>query len=457
MNSTRKFVNYTITVLVILLLVGLAGWYYFLNQQKQAITTSDAGRGLDSASPSFGGSAGSTYSNVSGSDTQTISGDRTKTPPRLWQVTKTPVAGMGFVETARAGGAPSASSNTQLYFAERGTGHILKADPVTGAVVRLTNKLFPRVYEAVFGSDGAVVLRSIDDAGDVTSFAGEFSIQNATSSAQTDSTGSANAVAISGNYLMRNLLAVVPKQGAHELLLLVPTGSGGSSIVSSSWDGTKQEILFASPLSGWKLYSLSDGRIFISLLPSDNVSGYAYEIKAGGLVPRVQDIPGLTFLPRSSSDDALAGQSGGGDVSLFYSPKSGAGAENLPIRTTADKCVWAQPASAAASGNKSPLMDAGSLIAYCAVPQYFISDTFLSDWYRGAIHTSDTWWRIDAGTGQVTPVLEPGETSQTFDVENPVIDKTGANIAFMNAADKTLWLLRISKDTSTTATSTTQQ
>ena len=61
----------------------------------------------------------------------------------------------------------------------------------------------------------------------------------------------------------------------------------------------------------------------------------------------------------------------------------------------------------------------------------------------GAIHTSDTWWRIDAGTGEATPVLEPGDTEETFDVENPMIDGTGQEIAFMDAKDKSLWLLRI--------------
>ena len=62
----------------------------------------------------------------------------------------------------------------------------------------------------------------------------------------------------------------------------------------------------------------------------------------------------------------------------------------------------------------------------------------------GAVHTSDTWWRIDASTGEVTPLLEPGDTDKTFDVENPMIDSAGEKIAFMDAKDKSLWILRIS-------------
>ena len=61
----------------------------------------------------------------------------------------------------------------------------------------------------------------------------------------------------------------------------------------------------------------------------------------------------------------------------------------------------------------------------------------------GVVHTSDTWWRIDADTGEATPVLEPGDMDQEFDVENPMIDSAGEQIAFMDARDKSLWLLRI--------------
>lgn len=442
MPSTKKLLYYLITAMVILLMAGLAGWYFFLNKQKQAIAESDAGRGLDSAPPTFGGSAGSTYSNVSSTGAPALSGDQAKAPPRLWKVTKTPVAGMKFIG-AKDSSASATAMGSQLYFAERGTGYILKADPKTGAITRLTNKLIPRVYEAVFAYDGAVVLRSIDDNGRITSFAGESPEQpvSASSSAQNKSSGGGTA-ALSGNYLEPDILSIVPRPETRELFLLVPAANGGSSVVLSSWDGKKQKTFFSSPLSEWKMFPLSDGRIFLSLLPSDDVAGFAFEIKNGVLTARLRDIPGLTFLPRSQSGAALFGQSGGEDVSLLYSPKEGSGAEYLPIKTVADKCVWAEPAPASVSGKK-PVANTGPLIAYCAVPQYFISKTFLSDWYRGAVHPTDEWWRIDATTGQVTPLLDSGETDQTFDVEGPVIDSAGENIAFMNAKDKSLWILRI--------------
>ncbi|MDO8522178.1 MAG: hypothetical protein Q7S08_02735 [bacterium] len=452
MPPTKKILQYAIALAVILLLAGLAGWYYFLKEQGQAITATDAGRGLDSNPPSFGSGTGSTYSNVSDTDSPTSPEGRTKAPPRLWRVTKTPVAGMGFVKTAKNTASSVATSSSLLYFAERGTGYILKADTSTGSLTRLTNKLFPRIYEAVFDSLGDAVLRSIDNGGNITSFAGNVRDQNAlASSSPNKSAGSSGTTAFSGQYLESNILAAATSQGTRELLLLVPGENGGSDVVLSSWDGAKQKTLFSSPLSGWKLFSLSDGRIFLSTLPSDGVAGYAFEIQNGALVPRLRNIPGLTFLPRTLSGAALFGQSVGGDVSLFFSPKEGAGAVYLPIRTVADKCVWAPPAippsGKKAKADSGPPVVAGPvdglLIAYCAVPNNFASKSFLTDWYMGTTHTSDTWWRVDASTGQVTPLLEPGDTEQTFDVENPTIDSAGEQIAFMDAGDKSLWLLKI--------------
>jgi hypothetical protein len=65
-------------------------------------------------------------------------------------------------------------------------------------------------------------------------------------------------------------------------------------------------------------------------------------------------------------------------------------------------------------------------------------------WYRGEIHTSDEWWKIDATTGSTTMIYSPKVSNNvSIDVDRPVIDATGNYIAFINAADKSLWMLKI--------------
>jgi len=147
--------------------------------------------------------------------------------------------------------------------------------------------------------------------------------------------------------------------------------------------------------------------------------------KNGAFVPLLRAIPGLTLLPHPSSRALLYGASGG-TLTLFARTSATSTSGSLPIRTTADKCVW------------DPKQQ---FIAYCAVPQSLPAPSFLDRWYRGEVHTADAWWRVDAGAASAELLFSPGNA--VLDVERPVIDNSGNYIAFVNAVDKSLWLLRI--------------
>lgn len=442
MHPKKKTLGYLLALLAALMLAALLGWYFFLNQQSQAVSATDAARGLGSDDSYLASAVGNTYNNIVSGITSLVDGEgaddakASAAPPQLWQITKTPVAGMAFV---------GAGTSTKLYFAESSTGYILSADPETGALARLTNKLFPKTKEAVFGHNGYVVLRSIDDEdGSIVSFAGKIS----STTAETADDGGA----LTGKYLESNISAIVPAPYTRELLYLIKNSFGGATGALSSWDGAKIKNIFPSPLSDWKPISLADGRTFFVLRPADNVPGFAYEIKSGGpLAVRIGYAPGLTFLPNTSSAAILYGTSERGSLTLFVRAQGDATAVSLPIKTVADKCVWSTEMHIAQKSTttpkifpKKPAPGVVPLIAYCAVPQFVTSNTFLNDWYKGAIHTSDSWWRVDASAGTVELLLSPSAANQAIDVENPTMDDSGKYISFMNAADKTLWLLRIS-------------
>lgn len=437
MIGAKKILRYSLIAVVILLLAGLWSWYSFLNKQKQTISGNDAARGLGTESPSFENTIGSTYNNiVTGittlvGNTGSSGNEGGKTLPQLWQITKTPVAGMGFAGSA---------SSSRLLFAERSTGYVLQADLKTGALTRLTNKTFPKVYEAVFGNGGDVVLRFVDEGGSVMSFAGAVTASGqATSSRFSD---------LTGKYLESGISAITPSSKTRELLYLAQGPQGGTAAVRASWDGQNKKLLFSSPLSNWRLMYPSDGRIFLLQSPADDSAGYAYELKSdGSLSPQIQGVPGLTFLPQTASSAYLFGASLGGELALFARVREDSSVVSLPIKTVADKCVWVPDLSALlAETNRNPVRaPSKELVAYCAVPQFISSTHFLNDWYRGAVHTSDDWWRVDASAGTVELVYSPNESETVIDVESPAIDERGENIAFMNARDKTLWILRIEK------------
>ena len=434
MRPTKKTLSYVLVLAALLMFAGLGGWYFFLNRQAETVSATDASRGLRSEAPSR--SVGNIYNNIVSGITSLVErdGDETRegaSPPQLQKITKTPVAGMAF----------GAGTSSVLYFAESSTGYIFSADTSTGAVERLTNRLFPKTQEAVFSRDGSVVLRSIDENGDIASFAGK--IATSTSSETVD-----GGATLSGKYLERNISAIVPAAFSRELLYIVKTPFGGADGILSSWDGMRRKTVFSSPLSGWYPISLADGRIFFVLRPADNAAGFAYELKNGSLVPQVRDARGLTYLPNTSSAAILYGESGGGSLALFARAQNDATSLSLPIRTVADKCVWSTEGPAIATTttpkifSKKPAPMVKPLVAYCAVPQFVTSNAFLNDWYRGAIHTSDSWWRVDVSADTVELIFAP-ETDTPIDVESPIMDDRGEHIAFINAIDKTLWLLRI--------------
>jgi hypothetical protein len=203
----------------------------------------------------------------------------------------------------------------------------------------------------------------------------------------------------------------------------------GIALWRAKADGSQQKRLFSSALPNWRLYYLPGAtqkadKIILVQSASDGLSGYAYEVQNGTLEP-ITHAPGLTLLPRASGG-FLSGQSSSGNLAFFLTRSQNDAPIRLSIKTVADKCAWAP------SGT----------LAYCAVPQNAPTGDFLNNWYRGIVHTSDAIWRVGVSSSTAELVYSP---ENTIDVKDPVIDTTGTHIAFINAIDDTLWILRLER------------
>lgn len=239
---------------------------------------------------------------------------------------------------------------------------------------------------------------------------------------------------LGGSYLAKNIVSIATNPKSGTLFYLVRNASGVAG-VSADWDGEKQKTIFSSVIMSWRPTVLEDGRIILTQAAADSAPGYAYELKKDGtLSPLLGPTLGLTVRVRSTSGEGassaiLWGQSVRGAMSLFVQVDKGATAVRLPIRTIADKCVWT-------SGK--------DLVAYCGVPQGSAGQNFLDDWYRGAAHSSDALWRIDASAGTAEMVYAP-PSNASIDIENMAVDSGGNYITFTNAVDKSPWIFRITK------------
>lgn len=425
--NTNNLIRFGFLGIIVVVILVLAGCFFFLRGSQGEITAFDAARGGGEDAPTFRNSIGSTYENVAGNSgfggiiaTLPVLSDAsnaTGTPalPRLWQITKNPVAGAGFIEKRDTGIATS----TGIRFVERGTGYILEANPATGVLSRLTNTLTPRIYESLIGKDGAVILRSLNEEGGVVTAIGQAT---GTSSGE-EGLGSLVVTPLAQNI---RSITVLPDG---DLLYLVASANGAA--VMQKKEGKEAERVATLGISGWQIRSYADVTL-LTQNPVSNTVNYVYTLGEGGaLIETVPAARDLFALPREGSS-ALLYSSG---FSLYAQIGATTSTITLPVRTTAEKCVWA-PAG------QSPLGGAGaSLTAYCAVPQT-LPTSALDLWRRGEMHTRDAWWRIDVSAGQAEQLYAP--ENAVIDVENPHIDPSGSYLLFMNRIDKSLWSLRIS-------------
>lgn len=403
MTGIYRIALYVATALIVVIIGGLLGWYYFVQESIDSTNTESAARGLGAA-PSFGGSAGSGFQNAASSlasEGSVVAPGEVRAAPRLWRVVQNPVAGFSF-----------ASSSPRVLFVEISSGNILEADPLTSTVMRRTNTLLPKVFDATFSSEGSVALRFVE-AGVLRTYTGSVLI--ATSTAQASSTPGR----LSGTYLTGEVLQVAA--GAKNALLMLVRESVGASLVQSAWQGSGQKKLATFPLQEWHLLVAENGTVVVAQKASDGVTGAAYAVSQNGaLSPLVENEPGLVVMPKNG---AVVLYSSGN--TLFV--KTSTGTSPLPIFTTAEKCVWAHGTT---------------LIAYCAVPRVSLGASALQDRYQGVRHSSDSWYRVDIAAGTAEEFFVP-EIGALIDVEKPTIDLGNRYLAFTNAADKSLWLLRI--------------
>lgn len=411
----RSILSYALAILIVAILGALAGWYFFLRGASEATTAADAARGFSTQAP-FGAQTGSTYQNMlSGAFGADTAGEGRAPLSQLWHADKTPVAGFSFSQAA---------SSSELLFVERGNGYVFSADLTTQRIARITNTLLPKVYEAIFAGERGVIERSLDGSGAIVTFSGVI----ATSSEQGLGT-TTPARALTGTYLDANIRALTAHPQTGELFALegsLPAITGYRMLS----DGTKQRSVFTSVVPGWRPMWLSDGRIILLTAPADGMPGFAYTLQDNGsLQSLVGNLPGLTALPQANSSAILYGISTGAGLSLYAQASTDASPVLLPIRTIADKCAWAP---------------GRGLVAYCAVPQNTPTGDFLDGWYKGLVHTADAFWRVDASSGKAELIYAP-DASLALDAELLAVDQSGSYLAFRDATDGSLWVLRFMK------------
>ncbi len=381
-------------VSMVLVVLGLGGWYFYLRATSDRTATENALRPPISAAPTFGGSVGSTYRNTLQRILEPGETPGETKDARIMEISKVPVAGFAFLGTA---------TSTRLRFLDRATGNIIDAS-LRGSLTRRSSTLVSYIRDAYPHENGAVLLA--EENGRLVVSHGTFG------------TTTPDGTALETRPLPEALSYAL---FANEVAYIAPRAQGDFALYRGPL-GKTATLLLPTNLSMWHLYGAYGGRTVMVQKVLDGQSGLARIVDSKGSATALVTAPDLALIPHPNSDAFLYSTSeNGGQLYIRASSQT----KLLPIRTVAEKCAWVPTASS-------------TPVAYCAVPRETIFS--LGAWYRGEVYTEDSLWRVDAAGNAAEVALG---TPLALDVERPLVDASGGYFAFRNSSDHSLWLIRL--------------
>lgn len=398
---------YIITALIITALItSLSLWYLYLARQEANLnqtTELDYYGGGDASgignvfggSSSFNEQSTAPSSSLTSSPSTTTPGEMPTTgsstteqadTPEQWHLTEiyaSPVAGASVMQN---------STTTVVHIVERKTGNMLEYETSTSETQRVSGVTTPRVSRAiVLDAVRALIIPEDDYARIVTA-------------------GSAATTT-----LLYDPIETVAYDGSEHLYYTSPSAAG-VSIRSYNLGSHTTRTIWTSPLHGWGIALVRPGKLLITQAPSRNIPGYAYtlDIQEGTLAPLIRDVPGLMVTLSPDGARTLYSATDTTGTKLFF--KHGDTTITLSLATLAHKCAW---------GSDSTTL-------YCAVPKSLPVEV-PDSWLKGQVHTNDTLWRIDTGTGDAVAL------AQNTGLDIIDIRESDGVVVFTNKADQTLW------------------
>ncbi len=365
---------------------------------------------------------------------------------RLYELHKTPVAGIGFYEVK---GATTKASKTKTStvtprilsarYIERGLGHIYETSLASFSEARIVNETRPRITEAFFGNNSkSVAVRYIEEGyGSETIESRILALGTATSSSgfyKTEETILPNSIPF----------MAVAEDGADKFLYLtsgVDTSSG--TLVTSK--GVKTGI-FSSAFTEWIPQFPNQNLATLTTRPSGNVPGYLFflDTTTKALTRILDGVNGLTTNTSRNGKLVAYSETKERVPELFVYDVVKKETRGLFKQTLPEKCAWSIKETN---------------IIYCAVPQKISPAVYPDQWYRGTVSFSDSLWKIDTTTSFAEKILVPSEYRVSeLDIINPVLSSDDSYILFINKKTGTPWVYRIAEkspfETTTVTTAT---
>ncbi len=386
-----------IIVATVVLLLGVGVVIYFFFFAKPAVTTAP-GAGLPVAEEGTPGSGQTTDGTITSPNTPTI------ISPRLVKISSGPVA-LGEVVVNKAGSATS-SPETTVQYIDRMSGNVFSYDSSLKTTTRTSNKTIPGIQSALWLPDASLAfVRYLSGV--------DFSTIN-TYGLPVSGSG--------GFFLSQNLADIAVSSTG---VLTLASGVNGSVASLARIDGTQAFQLFTTPLSSIRISFAGKNKYLVYTKPSSELLGNAYLIDSAGNFSRIfGPHTGLSALASPSGKWVLVGYTLNNTLQMALVDTTTNETLSLPIKSIAEKCVWANDDS----------------VIYCGVPAEPKMGSYPDDWYQGAVHFSDRIWKIQVSDRYAQLVLDfTKETESPLDAVALAIDPLNTSLVFVNKNDLSLW------------------
>jgi hypothetical protein len=410
-------------ILLILAIVGVAGWLWWNNTQQDTSTGTSTPSGSETTpfgEPEEGGERPRQDTGQPATGDEDNEGQR-QSRLQLQQLTDTAVAGATAVHGAT--GTPA------IRYLERQTGHVYELNPNTAERTRTSNTTVPGMHDTTWRRDAdALVARYASDEGEVRSFAARILDPSATST--NSDIGSFERV----EYLEQGISAIAPSPTKRRAFYFHSTEDGARGVIADFTAGSKQQLLETS-FSSWRVQWPAENHIALTASASLYANGSLYfvDTDTGAMEFVMGDKPGLMTNVSPNLEHVLyATTSRSGVHAAIYDTASGT-TTPLSFAPIPEKCEWSE---------RDPTK------IFCAVPQSYPQNTEYPDaWYKGQLHFTDMIWRIDIdaeSSDRVQLIADlPDRTQQAIDAVNPFFGPREQYLYFTNKRDQTLWRMQV--------------
>jgi len=426
-----------IFIIITIILLGVAG-YLYIYKKTSAPTTTKTGTTFPSGSqPITGGYAGGGDTPVSEAPTFTPGAGATL--PRLYELHKLPVAGVGFVETSKTTGPLS------VRYIERGLGHIFETQLSNFVESRMVNETRSSIMEALWGNSGkSVVIRFIDEKGGTPTI--KTSILNlGGSSSVTNGTPTTNFIKTEEIFLPNHISFMSVSEDNSDKLFYLENNAGTSVGATSNFKNIGNSTIFSSVFTEWLPQFPNQQLITLTTKPSATVPGHFFFIdqKTKAVSKIIGGVKGLTTLTNRTGKFVLFAGIENNVPELSVYDVSKKTARPLLLQTLPEKCAW---------GVKN------TTLVYCAIPQALPNADYPDQWYQGLVTFADSIWEIDTTNGLSRKIMSPTNLgAPDLDIINPVLSSDEKYLLFMNKVSGTPWVYRIVETTPTSPTTINTQ